>query len=143
MSRSILKTPQKSRNEEQFNLKTIQEEVDFKSSSRSNVSSCYGKTMNMQDNEPTLFGEKTQIFNIDELSDDALALPEENHEYPEHLKKQANILVQPSEITYANFPQFKADLNSFQHRERHKDFDLQIELLMMDEQRSRIAQQLR
>jgi len=96
--------------------------------------------MNMGDNDRTLFGEKTQIFNIDELSDDALALPQEKEESPEHFKTQTNVLTQPSEITYANFSLFKADLNSFQHREHHKDFDVQIELLMMEDQRDRISQ---
>ena len=47
MSRPVLKTPQKSRNDDKLNLKTIKEEdISFGNTSRSNDSSNYGKSVN-------------------------------------------------------------------------------------------------
>ena len=53
------------------------------------------------------------MFNLDEISDNDLAMPEEKEEVGPFQIAEKTPIVQPSDITYSNFAQFKADINSF------------------------------
>jgi hypothetical protein len=89
-------------------LKTIKEEdIDFGNISKESDESFYGKTIVVPGTDLTVnHGEGTEVIDLDDISDNDLALPAETLDVKElgpFKMADKKAIVQPSEVTFSNF----------------------------------------